>query len=67
MTKTLLSLLYGGLLLALIPATVLVLKHALDLPIVEVSTASGQCVRVVRTIAHDCDHLPLKYEQVWVQ
>lgn len=67
MTKTFLTLLYGGLLVILIPATIFVLKEALDLPIVEISLSTGQCVRVIQSVAHDCDNLPLKYEHVWVQ
>lgn len=41
--------------------------YATSTPQVQVSTSSRQCVRVLPVSAGTCEHLPEKYELVWVR
>ena len=53
---------------ALVAALVfLMIWMALSIPVVEVSWATKDCVRVVPTSAGSCDQLPDRYERVWVR
>ena len=53
---------------ALVAALVLLMTWmALSIPVVEVSWATKECVRVVPTEAGSCDQLPDRYERVWVR
>ena len=39
----------------------------LSIPEVQVSNATGQCVRVIPADAGTCENLPDRYVRVWVQ
>ena len=54
----------GALLAALV---FLMIWMALSIPVVEVSWATKECVRVVPTEAGSCDQLPDRYDRVWVR
>ena len=40
---------------------------ALDVPVVQYSNSTKQCVNVLYTTDYNCDNLPTKYSKEWVK
>lgn len=61
---------YGLVFISLLSVGVFMFKNALDMPTVETSNATGECVEVINYAEgdnYDCDNLPERYHHRWVK
>ena len=61
---------YGLVVIALLSLGAYMFQNALDMPTVESSNATGECVEVINYAEgddYDCDNLPERYNHRWVR